>query len=196
MKIGSFKAIYSSPLRIAISSKSVLQFPVSRKAPRPIPEPDGPESAVPDKGRRPDRDHRISRQFGQGHAIEDPADARLDPLDRPAKVASRELGAIIFLGHAADDPEGTFESPDDLPHRDLPGVPRQRIAALRAVVARDERLLGQTLEDLGQALGRDVELLRDALGTHRSFVAMGRDEVYGHQSVVSALRELEHPVPL
>jgi hypothetical protein len=59
-------------------------------------------------------------------------------------------------------------------------------------MARDEPLLGQALEDLGQALGRDAELLRDALGADHPFVAVRRDEVHRHQSVIGPLGESEH----
>ena len=52
--------------------------------------------------------------------------------------------------------------------------PGQHVAALGPVVAGDEPVLGETLKDLRQELGRDMELLGDALGADRAVIPVGR----------------------
>src|SRR5580765_6867762 len=163
MKIGSFRAIV---------------YPLS--------------GSLSHQGRRTDRIDRVGRQLGQRHAIEHHADARLNLLHRAPQIAARELRAVILFRHAAHDSERPLEGPDHLPDRDISRFPRQYVATLGTVMARDEPLLRQALEDLGQALGRNVKLLGDALGAHHPFIAMGRDEVHRHQSVVGPLGESEH----
>src|SRR6266404_5541604 len=142
------------------------------------------------------RDGGVGRQLRERHAIEYVRDAGLDLLHRTPQVAARELRAIVVFGHAAHHAERPLERPDHLAHRDRPRPARQHIAALGPVVARDELLLRELLEDLGEPLRRDAELLGDALGAHRSVVSVGGDEVDRHQPVVRPLRESQHACPL
>src|SRR5713226_7689998 len=52
----------------------------------------------------------VRSELGQRHGVEQPADAGLDFLDRPAQVAARVLRAAVAIGHAADDLDWTFDS--------------------------------------------------------------------------------------
>src|SRR5262249_60472910 len=52
----------------------------------------------------------------------------------------------------------------------------------------------QPLEDLGQELGRDAELVGDPLCAYRAALLMDGDVVDGHQSVVGSFRETQHTV--
>src|SRR6267142_3692998 len=139
------------------------------------------------EGHRP-----VRRELGERHGVQQSADAGLDFLNRPPQIAARVLRAVIPVGHAADDLDRPLEGPHHLPHRDRAGAARELIAALRAIVGRDEPTLGQALEDLGDELRGDVELLGDALGAHGSLIAVGGDVVHGHEPIVCPLREPQH----
>src|SRR6266478_3706378 len=136
----------------------------------------------------------VRSELVQRHGVEQPADAGLDFLNRPAQVAARILRAAVPVGDAADDLDGALDSPDHLSDGDIGGLARQHVSTLWPVVARDELVLGETLEDLGEQLARNVELLRDALGAHRALVTVGGDIVHRHQPVVSPLCEPQHAV--
>src|SRR5262245_61745502 len=136
---------------------------------------------------------RVAGQLRERHRVQHRADAGLDLLDGTAEVAAGVLGTSVVFDHAADDPERPLQRADHLPDRDLGGRTGQDVSPFGPVVARDELLFRQPLENLGQALLRNVELVRDALGAHRASLAVGGDEVDGHQPIVSALGEPEHP---
>src|SRR5690349_1678776 len=123
------------------------------------------------------RNRGLRGQLRERHAVEYVADAGLDLLHRTAEVAPGELRAVVLLVHAAHHPHRPLERAEHLADCDLRRMPRQHVAALGPVVARDQLPLRQSLEDLGQALGRNMELLRDALGADRDLVALRGDEV-------------------
>ena len=62
-------------------------------------------------------------------------------------------------------------------------------------MADDQPLLGEPLEDLGQQLLWNRELLRDTLGADGTLVVNG-DVVNRHEAVIGALGEAKHlPIP-
>src|SRR5512137_2157042 len=126
------------------------------------------------------RDGGLLRQLRERHAIEYVADAGLDLLHRPPQVAPRELRTLVPLVHAAHHPHRALQRAHHLPHRDLRRVPGQGVSSLGPVVATDQLLLRQPLEDLGEPLRGDVKLLGDSLGAHRALVTVGGDEMDGH----------------
>src|SRR5688572_13377862 len=133
----------------------------------------------------------VTGQLGQAHRVEHLADRRLELVDRAAKVASLDLSAVAAL-ETADDVDRALEGPDHLAHRDLRRTARERIAALRPVLALDQSLLGEPLEDLGHQLRGDGELLGDSLGVDRADVVVNGDIMNRHQPVISALGESKH----
>src|SRR5438309_6589663 len=133
-----------------------------------------------------------THQLGEAHRVEQLADGRLDLLDGPAEGAARHLGAVALVVVAAHDGDRPLERPHHLPDRDLLRLVREPVAALRAVLAHDQAPLRQTLEDLGEELGRDVELLRDLLDRDRTQALVEGDVLDRHQSIIHALRKAEH----
>ena len=121
------------------------------------------------------------------------ADGRLDLLDRPPQIALLHLRTVGIL-EAGDNVDRPLQRSDHLPHRDLGRSACQRVTALRPVRAHDESLLGQPLENLRHQLGRDRELLGDALGAHGAEAVLDGDIMNRHQPVIGTLGEAEHPV--
>src|SRR5215475_10280139 len=134
----------------------------------------------------------VRGELGERHGVEHAADVGLDLLDGPPQIAARVLRAVVTFRHAAHDLDRPFEGPQHLPHRDGVGPPGQLVSALGPVVTGDESMLGESLEDLGEEFGRNVELLGDALSAHRTFVAMTGDVVHRDEPIVRALRESQH----
>src|SRR5438552_4329995 len=134
--------------------------------------------------------HILGRQLGQGHRVQQLRDGQLELGHRPPKAAALDLraGVVLQAGHDVDRP---LERPDDLPHADLAGPAGQHIAALRPVMAHDQPLPGERLEDLRQQLLWNRELLRDTLGADGTLVMNG-DVVDRHEAVIGALGEAEH----
>src|SRR3989442_4312928 len=143
---------------------------------------------------RPDRQELrdvVARQLRQAHRVEHLGDRHLKLLDRPAQIASRLLwtAAMVQTAHNVDGP---LQCPDHLAHRDLARVAREHVAALRAVMARDQPPLRETLEDLGEELRRNAKLLGDPFCAHCTDVFLNGDIMNRHQAVVGALGETEH----
>src|SRR5947207_200269 len=134
-------------------------------------------------------------QLGQTHRVEHPADRRLDLLHGPSKVAVRHLRAFARRLETADDVDRPLQRPDHVPDGDLAGASREEVSTLRAILTRDQPLLREALQDLGEKLRRDVELVRDPLGAHHAAILVDRDVVDRHQPVVRSLREPQHPAP-
>src|SRR5438270_10243243 len=153
--------------------------------------------ALPVRSSGPDREnlgHVLGRQLGQAHGVQHLGDRHLELLHRPAQAAALHLRARAVL-QAGDDVDRPLERPDDLAYRDLRRPPRQHVAPLGAVLADDQPLLGEPLEDLGQQLLWNRELLRDTLGADGTLVVNG-DVVNRHQAVIGALGEAKHlPIP-
>src|SRR6266581_3437838 len=135
--------------------------------------------------------HVLARQLREAHAVEHVADRRLDLLHRASQVAPRDLRALVGL-ETIHDVDRPLEHADHVPDRDLGRASRQHVASLGPVLARDESLAGQLLEDLGEELGWNRELLRDTLGVDRAHVVVDGDVVDRHQPVVGSLGEPQH----
>src|SRR5258705_2322246 len=130
-------------------------------------------------------------QLGQAHVVEQLADRRLQLLHRPLEIAAGLLRAPRAL-QAAHDADRPLEGADHLADRDVAGVTRQHVSALRPVLADDELTLGEALQDLREQLGGNSELLGDPLGADGSEAVVRGDVVDRHQPVVGALRKAEH----
>src|SRR5205814_1576999 len=91
---------------------------------------------------------------------------------RPPQAAPLDLRTGVVL-QAGDDVDRPLERPDDLAHADLARSPRQHVPALGPVLADDQPLLGQLLEDLREQLLWNRELLRDTLGADGTLVMNG-----------------------
>src|SRR6266446_2932238 len=153
-------------------------------------------SAIGTVSSRPDRQkvrHVLVRQLREIHRVEHLGDRRLELLDRPAEVAPRLLrtASVVEAAHNAD---GSLQRPNHFAHRDIARVAREHVAALRAVLAHDQPPLRQALQDLGEELRRNTELLGDSLGAHRPDIVMDGDIMNRHQAIVGALGEAEHLV--
>src|SRR5438094_2431884 len=153
-------------------------------------------SAIGTVSSRPDRQkvrHVLVRQLRETHRVEHLGDRRLELLDRPAEVAPRLLrtASVVEAAHNAD---GSLQRPNHFAHRDIARVAREHVAALRAVLAHDQPPLRQALQDLGEELRRNTELLGDSLGAHRPDIVMDGDIMNRHQAIVGALGEAEHLV--
>src|SRR5438034_1059273 len=153
-------------------------------------------SAIGTVSSRPDRQkvrHVLVRQLRETHRVEHLGDRRLELLDRPAEVAPRLLrtASVVEAAHNAD---GSLQRPNHFAHRDIARVAREHVAALRAVLAHDQPSLRQALQDLGEELRRNTELLGDSLGAHRPDIVMDGDIMNRHQAIVGALGEAEHLV--
>src|SRR5437867_4445655 len=140
---------------------------------------------------RQDLGRILVAQLGQAHGVEQPADRRLQLLHGPLEIAARLL-RTTGLVEAAHDADRPLECPHHLTDRDVAGAPGQDVSALGAVLADDEPPLREPLEDLGEQLGRDPELLRDPLGADGPEVVVRGDVVDRHQPVVGALGKAEH----
>src|SRR2546426_1063509 len=136
--------------------------------------------------------HVIGHQLGQAHRVQHLADRDLDLLHRPSQVAASHLRTVTVALHTLHDVDRALERAHHLPDRDLRRSPGQRIPALRPVVADDQPLSRQPLEDLGQELRWNPELVRDPLCAHRAAVLMDGDVMDGHQSVVGSFGEPQH----
>src|SRR6266536_4381440 len=184
MKIGNFNAIVP-PLPLTLTARGrQLLFDL-----------DGPWPSIGSPDREQVRDVR-AHQLGQAHRVEHLWDRRLDLLHRPPQVAARHLLTVARGLEAAHDVDRAFEGPDHVAHREVRRAPRQHVAALGPGGARDELLLREPLQDLREQLRRDVELVGDALGAHRTEILVDRDVVDGHQSVVRTLGETQHRRPV
>src|SRR3989441_801533 len=133
----------------------------------------------------------VVRQLRQAHRVQHLGDRRLELLDRPAQIASRLLWTTAMV-QTAHNVDGPLQCPDHLAHRDLARVAREHVAALRAVMARDQPPLRETLEDLGEELRRNAKLLGDPFCAHCTDVFLNGDIMNRHQAVVGALGETEH----
>src|SRR2546430_3588718 len=107
--------------------------------------------------------HVIGHQLGQAHRVQHLADRDLDLLHRPSQVAASHLRTVTVALHTLHDVDRALERAHHLPDRDLRRSPGQRIPALRPVVTDDQPLSRQPLEDLGQELRWNPELVRDPL---------------------------------
>src|SRR5436309_1791803 len=136
--------------------------------------------------------HVIGHQLGQAHRVQHLADRDLDLLHRPSQVAASHLRTVTVALHTLHDVDRALERAHHLPDRDLRRSPGQRIPALRPVVTDDQPLSRQPLEDLGQELRRNPELVRNPLCAHRAAVLMDGDVVDGHQSIVGSFGEAQH----
>src|SRR5262245_50557690 len=132
---------------------------------------------------RQQRRHVLGDELGQAHRVQHLGDGGLDLLHRAPQVAPLHLRTVRIL-QTAHDVDRSFERADHLSHGDLARPPRQDIAPLGAVLADDEPLAGQLLEDFREQLRRDSELLGDSLGADGTAVLVDRDVVNRHQPVV------------
>src|SRR6266446_1340481 len=185
MKIGNVTAIARLSLRSSISG----HFTARLAAIVPAATPRTARLALPD---REQLGHVIGHQLGQAHRVQHLADRDLDLLHRPSQVAASHLRTVTVDLHTLHDVDRALERAHHLPDRDLRRSPGQRIPALRPVVADDQPLSRQPLEDLGQELRWNPELVRDPLCAHRAAVLMDGDVVDGHQSVVGSFGEAQH----
>src|SRR5687767_14235859 len=133
----------------------------------------------------------VAGQLGQAHRVEHLTDRRLELVHRASQVAALDLSTVAAL-ETAHDVDRPLQRADHLAHRDLHGAAGQRIAALWTVLALDQPLLGEALEDLRHELGRDGELLGDSLGAHRADGVVNGDIMNRHQPVIGALGESKH----
>src|SRR5947207_3819025 len=143
---------------------------------------------------RPDREDLrdvVARQLREAHRVEQLADRRLELLHRPPQVAARLLRTPTAV-QAAHDADRSLQGAHHFAHADLVRLARQHVAALRAVLAHDQPALCQALEDLRQELGRDPELLGDALGADGAEAVMDGDIMNRHQPIIGALGEPKH----
>src|SRR5256712_9715685 len=186
MKIGNVTAIARLSLRSSISG----HFTARLAAIVPAATPRTARLALPD---REQLGHVIGHQLGQAHRVQHLADRDLDLLHRPSQVAASPLRTVTIALHTLHDVDRALERAHHLPDRDLRRSPGQRIPALRPVVADDQPLSRQPLEDLGQELRWNPELVRDPLCAHRAAVLMDGNVMDGHQSVVGSFGEAQHP---
>src|SRR5215470_8360945 len=138
-----------------------------------------------------DLGHVLAGQFGQAHGVEHVADGGLDLSDRPPDITPLHLRTAVVL-EAAHDPQGTLERPQDLPDSDLARAMGQPVAPLGPVLAHDQPLLGQALEDFRQELGGDAKLVGNALGAHGAPGLVDGDIMNRHQPIIGSLGKPEH----
>src|SRR3989441_9178659 len=183
----------AQPARAARAPRLALLEPFHRspRSDRACGNSRAPRLALPN---REQLGHVIGHQLGQTHRVQHLADRDLDLLHRPPQVAARHLRAITVAFHALHDVDRALEHPHHLSYRDLSRPPREHVAAFRPVPADDQPLPCQPLEDLGQELGRDPELVRDPLSAHRAVVLVDSDVMDSHQPVVGTLGEAQHHV--
>src|SRR5262249_38750259 len=134
--------------------------------------------------------HVLGRQLCQAHRVEQLGDRHLQLGHRTPETAALDLRArgVLETGHDVDRP---LERPHDLAHADLCRPAGQHVAALRTVLAHDQPLLSQLLQDLREQLLWNRELLRDTLGADGTLVMNG-DVMNRHEAVIGALGEAEH----
>src|SRR2546426_2718710 len=153
-------------------------------------------SAIGTVSSRPDRQkvrHVLVRQLRETHRVEHLGDRRLELLDRPAEVAPRLLRTASVAGEP-NIAEGPRQPQNPSAPRDIAGVAREHVAAFGPVLPHDHPPLRQALQDLGEELRRNTELLGDSLGAHRPDIVMDGDIMNRHQAIVGALGEAEHLV--
>src|SRR3989442_1141731 len=107
---------------------------------------------------------------------------------------ARAASVAPSLVEPAQNADGPPQRPNPFAYRDIAGVAREHVAALGAVLAHDQPPLRQALQDLGEELRRNTELLGDSLGAHRPDIVMDGDIMNRHQAIVGALGEAEHLV--
>src|ERR1051325_7423704 len=103
----------------------------------------------------------------------------------------------VLVVIAFSDPEGSFDRLQDLGDRDRSRVSRQQISPFRAILAFDESLFGQRLQNLRKKLDGDVLLLGNLLGIDqpgfRHIAELHRGHVLeSHQGIVCFFRKLQH----
>src|SRR5207302_10186704 len=130
-------------------------------------------------------------QLGQAHRVEQLTDRGLELLHRPLEVTAQLLRTPCPV-QAAHDTDRPFERADYLADRDIRGMTRQHVPALGAILADDEPLLREALQDLREQLGRNPELLGDPFRADGAEAVVGGDVVDRHQPVIGALRKAEH----
>src|SRR5258708_6216119 len=100
---------------------------------------------------RPDHEqlrHVGAVQFGQTHRVEHLADRRLNLLHRPPEAAMRHLRAFARRLETTDDVDRPLQGSDHIPDRNLGRASGEHVSALRAVLARNQLLLRESLQDL------------------------------------------------